>query len=99
MPVALHAPDEWRTSRLYVKECDLALEPYLDTINAVFKRFSPKTVKKGMTRKQTEMAEDEFIRFLDDLRLLDEQFSEVSDRISACCIHFFNELYMFVVPR
>ena len=67
IPDVIHDVDAWRRKRLYSEATDDLLSAHKKPLEAIFTRYSPKTVEKGMMRKTHEMSLAEWLAFLDDL--------------------------------
>ena len=56
-PLSTHDTDAYRSARIYVEDVDDVLAANLKTLEHIFQKFAPKSVEKGMMRKETEMSE------------------------------------------
>ena len=74
VPRAARSPsDLFRKARLYSEAMDDLLFANLQPLAALFARYSPKTLRKGLTRQRTEMDIQEWLAMLVDLDLITEQ--------------------------
>jgi hypothetical protein len=75
-PAAVHDTDRYRTQRVYVEGVDEVLKENEETLKQIYLKFSPKTVDKGMMRKEIEMSETEWMGMLADIEFIDNQFTQ-----------------------
>ena len=67
MTDVMHSTNGWRRERLYSEATDDLLCAHKKPLEAIFTRYSPRTVEKGMMRKTHEMSLAEWLAFLNDL--------------------------------
>ena len=72
--------DAFRQGSLYKEDIDDLLHANLAFLTAVFLRYAPKTVKKGITRKPIEMDQEEWFVFLGDLQFIDDEVRLLSHK-------------------
>ena len=77
---AKHAhSDDWRSLRLYNEECDVVIRGYLETILAVYKRYSGKKNNPG---ERKCMSLSEWLKFISDYHLVDGDFTEREAKVA-----------------